>query len=199
MKTPNPDIYRLSDYRYWKVDGIFPPGFIASASFKYNRTTSTTAGYLDNNFMTTATSKDSLLLLYRRSPADDWKITRFNLSGYQTTGNLTVDTLRRGEYAMAIGMPVVFGIHRNDEPAKGGLNIYPNPSGSKFTIEWNAKNASRIKIYNSGGGFVDSIPLKQGQTQTVWKPDNIASGSYVIKLLDKQQKVLGDGRIIYLQ
>ena len=27
MKSSDPDIVRLSDYRYWKVDGIFPANF----------------------------------------------------------------------------------------------------------------------------------------------------------------------------
>jgi len=198
LKTPNPKIKRLSDYRYWKVDGIFPNGFITKATFKYNRSTNTTSGYLDNNFMTTTASKDSLLLLHRRNTADDWKIIPFTVLGNSTVGNLVIDTLRQGEYTLAIAAPAYFGIEKNKDSGQNGLKVYPNPSGSKFTIEWTGQNASILKVYNDRGIEVDSVPVKSGQNQVIWKPVNIGAGSYVFKLMDARNLILGNEKIIYL-
>ena len=45
----------------------------------------------------------------------------------------------------------------------------------------------------------EEVPLYRLRLEKViWKPGNIASGSYVLKLLDRQNRVIGNERIIYL-
>lgn len=104
MKQPIPGLI-LSDYRYWKVDGVWSGDIDASATIKYNGTTSTSTGHLDNGLITN--SEDSLLLMYRSSPKDDWRIyADYTLNTQGSTSNkvgiINITKLIRGEYALAI-------------------------------------------------------------------------------------------------
>ena len=196
LKVPDPDIDRLSDHRYWKVDGIFPAGFITKAKFRYNRTTSTTTGYLDNTLMTTTGSKDSLRLLYRTGPESDWETIPFTIAGTSTAGDMIVDTLRKGEYTFAIGVPISFGIRGNEPGLEKGIHIFPNPSDSDFTIEWKYRDVTRIQILNFKGKIVEEIPVANKQ-RVVWEPGNKSSGIYVVKFYDAQGAVIGQEKIVY--
>ena len=62
----------ISTSRYWKIEGIFPGSFAASGSFLYNTGKSSRFGWLDPDL--NIRSIDSLIMYYRASPADDWKI-----------------------------------------------------------------------------------------------------------------------------
>jgi len=62
---------RLSNYRYWKVDGMFDVNFHARCTLNYNGTLSSSSGYLDNTLITA--SEDSLVLLYRANVSEDWR------------------------------------------------------------------------------------------------------------------------------
>ncbi len=197
LKTANPDIQRLSDYRYWKVDGIFPSGFVSKARFRYNRSTSTSTGYLDNTLMTSALSKDSLLLLYRTGAGDDWQVTSFVIAGTVTSGDLIADTLRCGEYTLAIGTPYVSGIENTRGKEGGQLKVFPNPADAVFTIQWKHPGASRICIYNIKGRMVDEFRLEAGQDRLLWTPGNKAAGAYVLKLYDGKDAIIGQEKVVY--
>jgi hypothetical protein len=57
--------YKLSDYRYWTVDGIWKDDFLTDAKINYNGSASLANGYLDNTFINV--SEDSLVVLYREN------------------------------------------------------------------------------------------------------------------------------------
>ncbi|OFX60303.1 MAG: hypothetical protein A2046_05715 [Bacteroidetes bacterium GWA2_30_7] len=99
FKTYHKGIY-LSQEHYWKIDGLIPDNFRIKGRFSYNKTTSSSSGYLDNKLMTN--SSDSLVLFYRKSPAYDWEVTSFTKSGYALYGYLIADTLKVGEYTFGI-------------------------------------------------------------------------------------------------
>jgi hypothetical protein len=100
FKRSDPGI-RLSDYHYWKVDGILAPGFLAKGTFTYD---GSSTDYLDNTLITG--KEDSLLILYRASTADDWipviRSTFNKGSNDDRKGSFTVDTLKKGEYVLGI-------------------------------------------------------------------------------------------------
>ncbi len=198
MKTANPDILRLSNYRYWKVDGLFPPGFVAKGKFRYNNGLNTVNGYLDNVLMHTSQSRDSLLLLYREGPWDDWKIEPFTLYGAPAAGDLIVDTIHRGEYTLAIGTPVHFGIEQHRGQKDGGMKVYPNPSDSDFLIDWTAEDAMALQMFSADGKLSEALDLSGLQSPIRWKPGNIEAGTYVVKLYNKKQELIGQEKIIYL-
>src|SRR4029077_1164190 len=69
-KNPVPNLH-ISQERFWKVDGIFPPGFDASGSINYNGIAAN-GGFLDNQLLTNV--EDSIVVLHRSSSGSDWKI-----------------------------------------------------------------------------------------------------------------------------
>jgi aminopeptidase N len=196
IKTPNADIKRLSNYRYWKIDGIFPASFISKGKFRYNRTQSLSGGYLDNVLMKTIYSKDSLLLLYRRDCKDDWKTTKFTIVGNQFNGNIIIDSLKKGEYTLAIGKPQNSSVNDNNRDG-GYFNVFPNPSGDKFTFEFNNDKASEIKIYNSLGQQVDMIKIGHNQNIINWTPVNINYGTYYVCLYSVNNSLMSKKQIVY--
>lgn len=131
--------YVLSPNRYWTVDGIFPPGFQASASLEYDGRSLTTggAGCLDNNFLFATNLEDSIVLLYRRGAGDDWhsenNISKNMGSPTDKFGTITINNLRKGEYVLALK-----GFYTDvKEIVPGNMNakIFPNPSASLFYVE----------------------------------------------------------------
>ena len=198
MKVQNPDIHRLSDYRYWKVDGIFPQGFITKCRFKYNRTTSTTSGYLDNKLLPQAASSDSLLLLYRTGPAGDWEITPFTRVGPSTSGVLMVDTLRRGEYTLAVGKPWHADV-KEEGTVENLLRVYPNPSETFFVIAYNYTASTTVKIFDASGRPVEQFGSGPGSIRMSWNPGTNPAGTYLVRLFDSRDRLLGEQKIIYLK
>jgi hypothetical protein len=131
--------YVLSPNRYWRVDGIFPANFKASATLEYDGRALTTGGYgsLDNNFLFSTDLEDSIVLLYRADRADDWHLDSSTTknTGVLTDkfGSITINNLRRGEYVLAL-KGFFTGI-RPLVPGKIGTIVYPNPSTERFQIE----------------------------------------------------------------
>lgn len=198
LKTANPDILRLSDYRYWKVDGIFPAGFVTKGKFRYNRATNTSTGYLDNVLMPTINSKDSLLLLYRANTADDWRVIPFIVYGTANSGDLIIDTLRKGEYTLAIGTPVHFGIRNNRGGAPGGMKVWPNPSEKDFILEWESPQAALLKVYDLAGTLTETRVVEINQQRMAWSPGNINAGTYVLRLYNTENALIGQEKVVYL-
>ncbi len=86
---------RLSDSRYWTVEGIFPKGFKARAVFSYSN-----GSGLDKTLITSP--GDSLVMLYRPGAGHPWEGTPFKHEGSWMSGTITVDTLQPGEYTLAV-------------------------------------------------------------------------------------------------
>lgn len=99
FKTYHKGIF-LSKEHYWRIDGIIPENFYIKGKFFYNKTTNSSNGYLDINLMTNI--PDSVILLYRQSPAYDWSETPFIKSGNAYYGYIISDTLKIGEYTFGI-------------------------------------------------------------------------------------------------
>lgn len=205
LKNPNPYIVRLSDYRYWKVDGIFPAGFEAQGKFYYNRTTSMVDGYLDVTLLPNISpinpSIDSLLLLYRIDPADDWEVTNFTRTGSLTKGYIICDTLKRGEYTFAVGTPVITSLE--DEQANrisGIMEVYPNPSKHIFNVNVDLEEESVLKIYGTEGQLFDSINVAPHTGKIILEPRryNMTHGTYILHLLDNNEQIIAREKVVYI-
>jgi len=101
LKTPVAGLH-LSDYRYWTVEGLFPPGFRAKGRFSYNRD-----NFLDNTLL--IHPDDSIVMLYRPGAAVDWRPATFVKHGSFSAGYLMVDSLQRGEYTLAVFYKTIAG------------------------------------------------------------------------------------------
>ncbi len=158
FKNINPGI-RLSDYHYWKADGIFSNGFLSSATFAFDGSYSSITGYIDNTLFPPGGKEDSLVILYRKGSADEWKpVSSFSLnkagSGIDKIGSITVDTLKKGEYALGY-YDYTAGMKETDVPS-GTIEVFPNPSAGNFFISFVAENdkAASLKIYDAAGNLV---------------------------------------------
>jgi hypothetical protein len=176
----NPGI-RLSDYRYWKVDGIFNPGFLTKATFTYNGSTSASAGYLDNTFITG--TEDSLTILYRSGAGYNWTVvnsftknTGANL--LDKAGTITIDTLLIGEYTLGY-IDYSVGINEIHNGHLGLLSVTPNPSDNVFNFKFDKlKTKSELVIYDMGGRKLFNVFLGVGDTNASWASEKYAVGVY---------------------
>lgn len=179
-------VIRLSDYHYWKVDGLFSDGFRSKATFTYDGSNSTTSGYLDNTFITT--NEDSLLLLYRTGAGDDWKI----VNGYThnkgvTTdkkGNFVVDTLKRGEYTLG---RYDYTILRNKfrHPASSiRISVFPNPGSGLCRIDFAdlPEKPARLIISDGSGKTIYSTPVYSHQPFIHWDTFGLSAEIYYVRI-----------------
>lgn len=183
---------RLSDYRYWKFDGIFKPGFLARATLNYNGSTNTTNGHLDNNLITG--TEDSLVLLYRSSAKDDWQI----VNGYTlTTGNkfdkvgsMTIDTLRRGEYVMGY-RDFTTGWNGPSTPSHHDLQIWPNPSSGNVNFRTTGKENLNftLEIFNAEGKNILNTQIKSNQ-EFVWTPLKSQTGNFIARIHTENHRAI---------
>ena len=191
------DIYRVSDFRYWKIDGIFPVGFSAKGRFPYNRAKpatiySNSQGWLDHTLLINIRSADSLVLLYRRNTSEKWQVCNFTKTGGYSSGYLTAKNLLPGEYTFGIGKPNLSHIDPVKESSHG-LLIYPNPSNNEVHIEYNDAftNAS---IFDTCGRMIENIMLKEGGKSVIWNTEK-KSGIYIVNISDGD-RTLCSGRFI---
>lgn len=198
-KQSNPGI-RLSDYHYWKVDGLFDNQFLAKAAFSYNGSNNANNGYLDNTLITT--KEDSLVMLYREGTAADWQIVSsysINYVGSHTDkiGVLTIDTLKRGEYALAIRDYTV-SINELVENQKPFLQVQPNPVGQSCHIEFDLKGRKQavLQIIDVRGNLVKDFKVYAHQTFINWDVNEIPNGSYFAKLCVDDQIAINTKFII---
>jgi aminopeptidase N len=184
LSTPVPGL-RLSDYRYWRIDGIFPEGFNATGKFTYS-----VNSFLDNTLITS--SSDTVIILYRPGAREDWQEIEFEKVGPWNVGNIIVSNLQPGEYTLAVKEAGV-GTYEPNLPKKNDINVYPNPSKDSFIITVNAVKPETLKIFNEGGILVKSIKLKQGENRVEWVPEGLPMGTYLVSLQNESKK------IVYLQ
>ena len=133
----NPAGHHLSDQHFWKVEGIFSPGFVARARFSYdgNKGLSAANAYMDT--LLTIVNGDSLELFYREDAGRDWQWLKKAVKTKvgSRIGYIETDTLKRGEYTFAnLGDTTLLAIR--DAVANGtGVMLYPNPAMNSFTLK----------------------------------------------------------------
>jgi len=181
---------RLSDYRYWRIDGIFPEGFHATGKFFYSA-----GNYLDNTLITS--SSDTIIIIYRRGALEDWQEIEFEKIGQWNIGYIVVHDLKAGEYTLAVKEAGV-GSSELLLPAKNMLEIYPNPSSGNFTIISGSDTGGEIRIYSNTGALVKSIRVTAGLEQITWAPEGMAAGSYLIAFYGEGQPGPEIRKVFYL-
>jgi hypothetical protein len=181
---------RLADYRYWRIDGIFPEGFQATGEFFY-----CVNNYLDNTLITS--SSDTVIILYRKGAMEDWQEVEFDKIGPWNIGNIIVNNLRAGEYTLAVKESAVGSFEPNLQ-GKNTLDIYPNPSSGNFTIISGSETDGEIRIYSDTGTFVKAFPMKAGQDLINWRPEGLSAGNYIIALYRENNPGPETRKVFYL-
>lgn len=196
--NPPADV-QLSDYHYYTVDGIFSPGFQASATLIFNGMNNQNVGYLDNNLITG--SEDSLLLFYREGAGYEWELVQGYTIDNQGShndkrGRFQVNTLKKGQYAYGYrdtGSSVKTGkVKKNDR-----LVVFPNPSHNSCTIQFDLDGLQKadLKIYTSSGKLVHTQAIKAGEKQFTWNHSGLAAGTYTVSLEGKSGPI-GSAQVI---
>lgn len=190
LKQPVPGL-RLSDYRYWRINGIIPEGFQATGKFTYSANS-----YLDNTLITS--SADTLVMLYREGTSDEWHDIDFEKVGPWNVGNILVSNLKAGEYTLAVKEAGVGGSELI-MPGMNKMEIYPNPSSYNYLITTVNDSDGELRIYNQHGAIIKSFHILEGITRINWIPENMSSGIYSAVLLDYNYKKLIVNKLVYLQ
>lgn len=190
LKTPIPGLI-LSPNRYWRIEGILSPGFASKGRFSYNSGVST---QLDNELITNTV--DSLKILWRPNTSEDWRPVSFTRQGNANTGTLVVDTLKPGEYTLAL---YDWNVYREKPEATVKteyLKVYPNPSDSDFTIDFSAKTNGTVKIFNEQGKLVFERKIGQSSGKIYWHPGKLPKGIYVA-VLSENDRTISKAKLTY--
>ncbi len=189
LEVPIPGL-TLSDYRYWKIEGIIPEEFTAEGRFFYSK-----PNMLDNTLITS--SEDSIIILYRPSAASAWEGIDFTKEGIYMVGNLYVQDLQMGEYTLAVWDTQLVGTDERISNHKvNDLKVFPNPAQRIVNIGYDFTNDSRLEMFNSSGQLVDSINLTSGLKSIQWDTHNHTPGVYYIILIDKGNEFITQSKIV---
>ena len=153
--TPMPGVL-MNQYHYWSIEGIIDQGLVASGTFTYNGSTSTSTGHMDNDLFIN-NNEDSLIFLYRPNPSEQWT----ELSDYtmETGGSLTnkrgdvvVNNLQLGEYVLAMRDAQV-GVEEHSQTV---VYVYPNPASDVIKVESNRIGLQMSVVDVSGRSVVST-------------------------------------------
>jgi len=186
----NVNNFRISDQHYWKVDGIISPGFRTNVKFYFNgkKVINRAPGSTDySDTCLTQFTADSIIVLYRKNAADDWREVYFYTktkigSSASIYGYVTIDTLKLGEYCFANGVSSVIGVKKN--AIENSVKIYPNPATDKVTIDLDRASLvpekTVCRIYSVEGKKVFEQEFEGAFTEI--DISSLAKGYYTIKL-----------------
>ncbi|HYG14816.1 MAG TPA: T9SS type A sorting domain-containing protein, partial [Bacteroidia bacterium] len=143
-----------------------------------------TSGWLDNDLI--KQTEDSLRLLYRKNPGEPWEIYPYYTQNagnpMDKTGRMVASKIRKGEYVLGM-YDKKLGTTIINPQNKGQLDIYPNPSQGKVTIEFDdIYNRAEITITDNLGRVVQQIPLYSGQKFIELDTNGWAGGVYFVSL-----------------
>ncbi len=195
----------ISQQRYWKVDGIIPAGFDASADIDFNGSTPflpTSGGsyYLDNYLVTN--SEDSLVVLYRPSFSSDWTIENdVTVAGGIKTdkkGTFTINHLKKGEYTLGIyqynkvdslfmvtpDTCHLYASSRNIISNQNDISLYPNPAKEDFILDGWLKEDCNLEIFNINGQSVYSTKLYKGHLHRRINIGTFGTNLFMVKISD---------------
>jgi len=193
FKNPIPGVF-ISSERYWKIDGVFPYNFVMTGKFYYNKTTSPTSGYLDNQLMTNAA--DSLVLLYRQGTWDDWKIIPHTKIGNDNSGYIVTDTLKRGEYSLGIrNWQLYFSTGSIYNNPNNNLKIIPNPANQTCTIKYNIQTGDEINLIDVHGRVIKKYNAEQPLDEVNISLSGLKTGLYFVQL-SRKNEVSSTGRLV---
>jgi aminopeptidase N len=181
---------RISDSRYWTVEGIFPADFKAKGKFTYSRATT-----LDLTLITS--SKDSLVMLYRADAGQPWRGTSFSRIGPWTAGIITVDTLQRGEYTLAVWDRLFLNQSENHGVKKGFMNIYPNPASHVVNIDFDAPDKTLLCVFDTLGKQVSKKKFEAGPNHFTWAKSGTTASVLYFNLTDLTGNILESRKVVF--
>lgn len=102
FSEPQPKVH-ISNYHYWKIEGVFEDKMQIEGMFSYNFSTNT-----NHNINYSPLASDTIVLLYRADGRANWSVLEKGDLAKHTTGSISTNTIKPGEYALAF--------KNNDQP-----------------------------------------------------------------------------------
>lgn len=170
----NPNNFRLSQGRYWSVDGFIPNGFEATTTLFYD-----SRGDFPPDGNVAAFDEDSLVLMYRADASQEW--TEYwdyekNVMGSSTNafGRVRINQLRKGQYTFAAGSSAL----NIAEEKLIQLDVFPNPASHRIEVK-GLQEKLPIRIYNAMGQIVWEGTPTNSRTLTI-DVQGFQAGSYTL-------------------
>ncbi len=179
----------LSDYRHWRIDGIFPEGTNITASFMYNKFNN-----LDGNLL--ANPGDSLVILYRPDRAADWQGIPFIKIGAVNTGFLEVPNTQPGEYTLAVWDQMYVKVPEISSEPSGEIRIYPNPANGVIIIEFGEIIPAAVYIINSSGQLANSLLNNDHKHYMEWDTTGMKRGTYMLQFVDFKGREISTKKLV---
>ena len=186
LKVPV-DGLRISPNRYWKIDGVLSDDFHAQGRFYYDALTG-----LDNELI--LNENDSLLILYRDHPRNDWHYVPQNRVGNWNIGYAYIEDLQLGEYTT-----VVWDKHAGIAPVNQiskKVKFYPNPARNKLNIEFATRGKYTVRFYNEKGVLIKTIVVNGKKTIWKWEPSDQVAGILIAEVFEDGQQITSERILI---
>ncbi|MFH1321607.1 MAG: M1 family aminopeptidase [Bacteroidota bacterium] len=206
-------IYKLSPNRYWKIDGILPNNFSASAEIVYDGRESGSS-YFDHLLIADSLTEDSMVLLYRMNTSENWHeyeyYTKISGNSYDKFGVIIIDSLVLGEYVFAMkGDTIYSAIPETEAPASWRsapvYAVYPNPASDSFVVKTTSiagfVNGSVLKVVDVNGRIVCEKFLQNNKLHSrefEIKTKGWEEGIYIVSIGDSRG-VLFQKKIVVLR
>lgn len=175
--------YELTPDRFWNIDGIFNPGFSATATFVYD-------GSSTGPDFPIIYDEDSVIVLYRPNTGASWEPVSNQTMNQQASGdkkgNITVPLIK-GQYCIGTKRATVSIPEWESEEE---FTLYPNPSEGVFNIRFNGDMVPilyQISVYDSLGKSVYNGEAKHGAYIDL--RHILKSGKYTVKLTNGSYKI----------
>lgn len=184
--------YRLSNSHYWKIDFVPFGNFLAKGLFNYSKST------LDGDLL--INPDDEPVLVYRQTSSDAWVMLPTTKYGNISIGDLMLDTLRCGEYSLAVADSTINEINDYENVTDNCMSVYPNPSSNVFNIKIDNINAKdKLYVYNIKGSKIDELPLTADADVIEWHPESYQNNSTYFFVLQKSDGQRIVKKAIYLK
>jgi aminopeptidase N len=180
VSRQNPNNYRISNTRYWSFYAWHNPA--ATVSFRLEPDI-----YLDADIL--AAGVDSLILLYRASPNEDWQEhPNYNKVQIGSLTYLRPNSLLSGDYAFGTG-EMGLGINSRERTFLRTSRIFPNPAADNLQVELNLRRRANLKIV-----IVDTVgrvrklqplELTSGKHTESIDISKLPAGLYFVKIQDE--------------
>jgi aminopeptidase N len=173
---------RISAERYWTINSYVNEGFKTWGFFNYDGTPST---YLDSELINK--TEDSLVLLYRAFPGEEWQIHTENTfqpgnSKTDKVGRFWVNDVKSGEYTFGMRDASVVSISEVlPADQKESFMLIPNPADDKLLVQFPGKvQVKNIYIYSQQGKLLKTLSINTVITSTPINIDFLEPNAYVI-------------------
>lgn len=180
----------FSKNHYWRFTGVVNDDFKAKGSISYD---GSNPNALDWDLL--SVTEDSLVLLYRPSPEEDWyEYPDYNIqyAGSHTdgVGFVFVEPFRIGEYTFANA--IIDPTSNDDLTQKDDFQIYPNPASELISIDGKIVNdgAYDLSLFDNSGKNIlgKKVAVQNGELSTTLNVTALPVGVYILSISDEYGK-----------